>query len=192
MGSDHQSHGRGCNLIRVDLPNRKVNLLDDIEFEPGTANLKAECNSLMGQLRIAIRAIDMTCVEFPEAPRMNFRVEGHTAPSAKSKDGGKKTSAQRAKAVVNSVCRDVADNDLKEILWPKGFGSRIPPEDPEDDPRRVEVHVMTVEVLSRKYASKLSVCAHVCALCRFRKQWWPPGVFKTTKTTRLRFSGATT
>lgn len=75
-------------------------------------------------------------------PRMNFRIEGHTAPSKLSSDNGKKTSADRAQAVVDSVCQHNAA--MRPVLWPEGFGDCRAPGNRNDDPRRVEVVVMTV------------------------------------------------
>jgi hypothetical protein len=79
---------------------------------------------------------------------MHFRVEGHTAPSKKSKDGGASTSMARAEALVDALCSTKTDGvgsqseNLRDILWPAGFGDRRPPKKAAMNPRRVEVHLV--------------------------------------------------
>jgi len=141
--------GGGSKLVEIDLVNRVINLLQQVEFKPGTAEIADNCMKLVSQVTTSLQAIATACQEFPECPPMHFRVEGHTAPSKKSKDNGKATSMARAKALVEALCSTEVDGvgsqseNLREILWPAGFGDRIPPKKSGTNPRRVEVHLMT-------------------------------------------------
>jgi flagellar motor protein MotB len=92
----------------------------------------------MDQLCLALRVIHDTTEEFGLEP-LSFKIEGHTAPTAKSKDGGMHTSTERSKAVAASFVSSGLPSDR---LFAVGFGSSIPPSG-GGDPRRVEIHVMT-------------------------------------------------
>lgn len=130
--------GDKAQLISVDLIEQKVILNEQLQFEPGTATIKPICDELVSQIQVSLRAINIACNEFA-FDKMQFKVEGHTAPSKKSTDGGIGTSQGRAL----EVCRRVgADPDIDgQMLHPVGYGCTRPPKD-RSDPRRVEIHVL--------------------------------------------------
>jgi hypothetical protein len=86
-----------CNLISVDLPHSSILLKEQVKFEGGKAVIKPESFNLMKQLSICKKSISQTCKEF-NIDNMSWRVEGHTAVSKKSTDGGMATSMDRARA----------------------------------------------------------------------------------------------
>jgi len=130
--------GIDCNLISVNLIKNEVKLLEQVQFEPGTSTIKSDSMPLLDQLVVARKCITKTCREF-EVDDMLWRVEGHTAKSKKSADGGIATSMARAKAVCGYLrLRGVDVNFLRA----EGCGSFRPPSDPSTDARRVEIHVV--------------------------------------------------
>ena len=68
-----------------------------MKFEGGKAVIKPESFNLMKQLSICKKSISQTCKEC-NIDNMSWRVEGHTAVSKKSTDGGMATSMDRARA----------------------------------------------------------------------------------------------
>jgi outer membrane protein OmpA-like peptidoglycan-associated protein len=90
------------------------------------------------KIQVCRRSISVTCQEFGQ-PNMHWRVEGHTAKSKKSLDGGRSTSLERARAVCGAMIRNGVDPN---VLHPVGCGCFQPPKDPSADPRRVEIHVI--------------------------------------------------
>ena len=130
-----------CDKIQVDLRHSSIRMHEQVKFEGGKAVIKPESDSLMRQLGICKKAISQTCVEFG-IPNMSWRVEGHTAVSKKSTDGGMATSTARAHA----VCAHLGASGIDlNFLYPVGCGSHQPPKEPKADPRRVEIHVMSQE-----------------------------------------------
>ena len=53
-----------CKLIKVNLIHYEVALLEQVQFEPGTATIKQESFELLHQLIIAKHCIEKTCKEF--------------------------------------------------------------------------------------------------------------------------------
>jgi len=141
-----ENSGVDCNLISINLIKYEIKLLEQIQFEAGTADIKQDSNGLLGQLTVAKKCISQTCGEF-KVPDMHWRVEGHTAKSKKSHDGGMKTSNERARAVCNHLRHAGIGG---KYLHPEGCGCFRPPTAAGADPRRVEVHVMRAAEVSRR------------------------------------------
>jgi outer membrane protein OmpA-like peptidoglycan-associated protein len=137
----HNDDGVDCALISVDLVNSLVEIKEQVKFESGKAIIKPESFDLMNQLAVCKKCISQTCLEF-NVPNMHWRVEGHTAVSKKSIDGGMGTSTDRAKAVCDFLASKGID---QSFLHPEGCGCFRPPPDKKADPRRVEVHVLSPE-----------------------------------------------
>jgi hypothetical protein len=106
----------GLKFIVIQLDSRQIAILKTVEFEPGTAVVKKSSQVVMHELAVALQAVDETCIEFDECPRMHFCIEGHTAPSKKSLDRGKKTSKARARAVIDSI-EEHTVNTLRDNMW---------------------------------------------------------------------------
>lgn len=130
--------GTRGSLLEVNLIKYEIKLKEQIQFEGGKSVIKEVSYPLCQQLSITKQCIAQTCREFG-VDNMHWRVEGHTAKSKKSKDGGIGTSNGRAKAVCDYLGRNGVE---VSTLHPEGCGCFHPPEDPKADPRRVEIHVM--------------------------------------------------
>lgn len=130
--------GLTCDKIVVDLYHDSIVMKEQVKFEGGKAVIKPESSNLMEQIGICKKAISKTCTEF-QIPNMSWRVEGHTAVSKKSTDGGMATSEARA----NAVCAYLGSHGIDvAYLKPVGCGCFQPPKETKADPRRVEIHVM--------------------------------------------------
>jgi flagellar motor protein MotB len=129
--------GGGAPDIEVDLVRRNIGLKQQIQFEGGCAVIKQESAGLMHQISLSLRSICTTCGEFGRN-LMQFRVEGHTAVSKKSPDGGIATSIGRSRAVVEKL---IEEGIPAYVLHPKGFGDSRPIGS-KDQNRRVEIHVI--------------------------------------------------
>ena len=138
---EEKNSGVNCNLLSVNLIEYEIKLLEQIQFEPGGAVIKQDSYNLLNQLTVTKKCIAQTCREFA-VPNMHWRVEGHTAKSKKSSDGGIATSNARARAVCDHLTEHGADSTT---LHPDGKGCFCPPRDSSADPRRVEIHVVREE-----------------------------------------------
>ena len=144
--------GIDCDLLRVDLIHFEIKLVEQIQFVAGKAEIKPASAGLMDQLACAKKCITQTCREFGVAD-MHWKVEGRTAVSKKSKDGGKATSNGRARAVSADLGRKGIDT---ATLHPEGCGCYKPPADRGADPRRVEIHVLSKEEAAHARARRRS------------------------------------
>jgi len=144
--------GVDCTLVEVDLIHSQVKIKEQVKFEGGKAVIKPESDGLMLQVSVCKKCISQTCKEF-KVDNMHWRVEGHTAVSKKSKDGGRQTSSDRAKAVCEFLKLKGIDTSY---LHPEGCGCFSPPADPKADPRRVEIHVMDPQEVARSKQRKKS------------------------------------
>jgi len=149
---DFENSGINCNLLIVDLIHFEIKLLEQIQFVAGKAEIKPESANIMAQLSCAKQCITQTCSEF-DVPNMHWKVQGHTAKSKKSKDGGMATSNGRAQAVCADLGRKGVDTST---LHPEGCGCYKPPADKKADPRRVEIHVLSKEEAIRVCARRQS------------------------------------
>jgi outer membrane protein OmpA-like peptidoglycan-associated protein len=129
--------GGNASLVEVNLLANQINMKEQIQFEGGCATIKQASIPLLIQLETALSAIETTCNEF-DLPHMHYRIEGHTAFSKKSPDGGGRTSSERALAVVTALSEHGVP---LEHLHAKGCGDSRPVGN-SDANRRVEVHVV--------------------------------------------------
>jgi outer membrane protein OmpA-like peptidoglycan-associated protein len=149
-----ENSGVNCDLLSVNLVRYEIKLLEQIQFEAGGAIIKQDSYSLLEQLITVKKCMAQTCGEI-EVPNMHWRVEGHTAKSKKSTDGGIGTSNSRAKAVCQHLVKQGVASDT---LHPEGKGCFAPPKDKTADPRRVEIHVVKEEDLERvRRASQIAM-----------------------------------
>jgi outer membrane protein OmpA-like peptidoglycan-associated protein len=133
------------SLVAVDLIAGEIKLMEPVQFEAGRAIVKTESQGLLDQLAVTKICISQVCDQY-EIADMHWRVEGHTAMSKKSQDGGLQTSTDRATAVCTALSEAGID---AEFLHPAGFGSSRPPTDSAADPRRVEIHEHREDVSKR-------------------------------------------